>query len=353
MEERFLKGFACVVAAGTLAWVLFHWVLPCLWPFLAGGAVAVALRPAARGIRSLTRMSWKASAAAACLLFYAVFGMLLWNLGFLLFAQGAALFTRLPELFAQEIHPGITRLGDQCIGWLQRFFPAASRQMDQLSNQLTRLAEEGVSTLSTAAMRQGADFAGHLPAFLLALSFAILSSFFFLMDYQQISSFLLRQLPRSAQKTVLESKVYLMDTGRRVVEAYFLLMLLTFGEVAVGLWLLRVEYFAVMGLLVAAVDILPILGSGSILIPWGLYLLLTGQGPLGAGILILYGVVTVVRTILEPKLLGNRIGLHPLATILSMYLGLRLGGFGGLILAPIVLTLLLHLDRAGHIHLFR
>ena len=61
----------------------------------------------------------------------------------------------------------------------------------------------------------------------------------------------------------------------------------------------------------------------------------------------------MVRTILEPKLLGNRIGLHPLATILSMYLGLRLGGFGGLILAPITLTLLIHLDQAGHIHLLR
>lgn len=353
MQERFLKFFACAAAAGILVWVLFHWVLPCLWPFLVGGFIAVALRPAARGIRNLTRMNWKASAATACLLFYAVFGMLLWNLGFLLFAQGAALFTRLPELFAEDIHPGVTRLGDQCMGWLQRFFPAASQQMDQLYGRLTQLAGDGVSALSTAALRQGADFAGHLPAFLLALSFAVLSSFFFLMDYQQVSSFLLRQLPHSAQKTVLESKVYLLDTGRRVVEAYFLLMLLTFAETAFGLWLLRVEYFAVMGLLVAAVDILPILGSGSVLVPWGIYLLLTGQGPLGAGILILYGVITVVRTILEPKLLGNRIGLHPLATILSMYLGLLLGGFGGLILAPITLTLLIHLDQAGHIHLLR
>ena len=77
MQERFLKFFACAAAAGILVWVLFHWVLPCLWPFLVGGFIAVALRPAARGIRNLTRMNWKASAATACLLFYAVFGMLL------------------------------------------------------------------------------------------------------------------------------------------------------------------------------------------------------------------------------------------------------------------------------------
>ena len=144
-----------------------------------------------------------------------------------------------------------------------------------------------------------------------------------------------------------------MATVRQVLKAYLLIMAVTFGEISLGLWLLRVDYYLVIGLAVAVLDILPVLGSGSILIPWGIWTLLGGNLPLGAGILLLYGVVTGVRTVLEPRLVGRGIGLSPLVTLVSMYVGMKLLGGGGLILAPMAVTLALFLDEGGHIRILR
>ena len=112
-------------------------------------------------------------------------------------------------------------------------------------------------------------------------------------------------------------------------------MLLTFGEVAVGLLVLRVDLALLAAGLAALVDALPIFGAGTVLVPWALWSLLDGDWPLALGLLILYGVVTLVRTLLEPKLVGKRVGLHPLAALAAMYVGFQVFGVAGMILAPL------------------
>ena len=237
------------------------------------------------------------------------------------------------------------------------------RVKEQLSQQERRrglshayiLSGPGGSGRHTLArlLAAAGSFAGRLPAVLLACSFTVLSSFFILPDYERIGAFLLRQLPQRWAGLARESKDFLFATIRQVLAAYLLIMLITFGEVSLGLWLLRVDYYLIIGLLVAVVDILPVVGSGSVLVPWGLWTLLQGSPTLGAGILLLYGVVTGVRTVLEPRIVGRRIGLSPLVTLIAMYTGMKLGGFMGLIAAPMAVTLLLFLDEGGHIRLLK
>ena len=113
-------------------------------------------------------------------------------------------------------------------------------------------------------------------------------------------------------------------------------MLLTFIEIFIGLSLLRVNYALLVALLVAIVDIFPILGTGTILIPWAVFALVSGNVGLGSGLLILYGVSLIVRQVLEPKIVGNSIGLHPLATLAAVYLGIKFTGFLGIFIGPIV-----------------
>ena len=99
---------------------------------------------------------------------------------------------------------------------------------------------------------------------------------------------------------------------------------------------MRIPYAFIIALLLAVVDLLPLLGTGVILIPWALICLLLGQVKLGIGLLALYGVTTLVRQVLEPKLIGDGLGLHPLLSLFSMYAGLRLFGVWGMITAPLV-----------------
>lgn len=336
-----------------LLWLAGGFLLPAVLPFVGGALVAVLLRPAANFLRRVTGMRYRPAAVAACLLFYGLFGLLICNLGFLLFAQTVALFTRLPELFSASIIPTASGAWEQTMRFMSRFLPSAGVYLEQMSQWLSVLMTQSLSQFSTDVLHSTAAFAARLPGLFFGLFLGILSSFFILMDYDTIAAFLLRQLSPRMKKLVQSSKRFLVTTGKNVVKAYFLLMLLTFCEVSVGLWLLGVEYFAVLGVIVAVVDILPILGSGAVLLPWGLWQIFAGAPQKGIGILLLYGVVVVVRTVAEPKILGDRIGLPPLVTILSMYAGLRLFGALGMILTPMAATLLTHLNTRGLLHMWK
>ena len=343
--KKFLLTFGVWAAAGILIFLGLRFLLPCLLPFLFGGAVAAFLRPAARELQRVTHMGPKPSAVAAALLFYGIFGIFLWSLGALLFSQAWALCVRFPQFYQSTLEPMMFTANTRISSFLAGFSPVVSRQAESIAIHLGETARDTLSALSTRFLAAAAGWAKVFPSAALAVSFAVLSSFFILMDYDAISLFISRCLPAPLFRPVRDSRRFLASTGKKVLKAYFFLIVLTFLEVAAGLWLLRVEYFAVMGLVVAVMDALPILGSGIILVPWGLFLLAGENYPLGTGILILYGVVTVVRSILEPKLIGDRIGLHPLATLLAMYAGMKLAGFWGLLLAPLLVTLLVYLHR--------
>jgi len=352
MRERFIKTVVFWTAVlGALAagrWFL----LPCLGPFLAGWAAAALLRPAARWLSGYTPLGKKTASVLTLLVFWTGAGVLVWWLGTAAFSQGAALLERLPGWYQQGFLPAAREMGEEAMRLLGRMGgPEAETTLRGMGTRLGPLLQENVSTLSARALAAAGSFAGRLPAVLLACSFTILSSFFILPDYEEIGAFLLRQLPPRWACPVRESKDFLVSTVRQVLKAYLLIMAITFCEISLGLWLLRVDYYLIIGLAVAVLDILPVLGSGSILIPWGLWTLLRGNVTLGMGILLLYAVVTGIRTILEPRIVGRRIGLSPLVTLVSMYAGMKLGGFGGLILAPMTVTLILFLDESGHIRL--
>ena len=125
-------------------------------------------------------------------------------------------------------------------------------------------------------------------------------------------------------------KEYLVGAFARMVRAYLILLGITFGELAAGAFLFGVPHPATAAAVVALVDLLPVLGTGIVLIPWAAVALLQGEVFLGAGLAVLYGVIALVRNLLEPKILGRQMGLHPLAALVSIYVGGRLFGLLGL-----------------------
>ena len=129
------------------------------------------------------------------------------------------------------------------------------------------------------------------------------------------------------------------DVFHKYIKAYGILLLLTFALLLVGFWILRVEYAFLLAFLIALADLLPIIGVGTILIPWGIVMLLQKQFYLGFGLLLLYLVISLIRQVAEPKVLGKSLGLHPLLTLFATYVGFSLFGVLGMILAPVVALL--------------
>jgi sporulation integral membrane protein YtvI len=122
--------------------------------------------------------------------------------------------------------------------------------------------------------------------------------------------------------------------------AYAILIALTFTELFIGLSLLGVPYVFGLSFLIALIDILPVLGVGTVLLPWALLALLWGNTRMGFGLLVLYAVISIVRQILEPRVIGTQVGLHPLIALFSLYVGARLFGAAGLFLLPMAAAVL-------------
>jgi sporulation integral membrane protein YtvI len=352
-REKFIRSVCFWLAVAVVFVAARRLVLPCLLPFLWGWLAAALVRPWAGWLTRRTPLGRKSASVLALLLFWTGAGALLWWLAATAFTQGAALLERLPAWYENSFLPALQRAGQEALGFLGRMGPGAASGVRAAADRMAPILQEGISTLSARVLSGAGTLAGQLPGFALACSFTVLSSFFILLDYESIGAFLLRQLPRRLAEPVRDSRVFLAETVRQVLRAYLLIMFITFGEISLGLWFLRVDYYLIIGLAVAVLDILPVLGSGSVLIPWGLWTLLQGNLTLGIGILLLYAVVTAVRTVIEPKIVGRRIGLSPLMTLGAMYVGMKLGGFGGLILAPMAVTLFLFLEESGHIHVLK
>lgn len=141
--------------------------------------------------------------------------------------------------------------------------------------------------------------------------------------------------------------------------AYCIIILVTFFEMVIGLSFLKLigvyagGYIFAISLITAIVDVLPVLGTGTILVPWSVWSLLTGDIGFGIGILVVYAIITVIRQIIEPKLVASQLGLPAYVTITAMYIGTRLFGFIGLFLLPISIMVLKVLNDDGIIHIFR
>ncbi|MBQ2718844.1 MAG: AI-2E family transporter, partial [Clostridia bacterium] len=175
-----------------------------------------------------------------------------------------------------------------------------------------------------------------LPGVLLALLVFCVSAVYFSMDLDKVHAAVRRLLPSGLGERLTALREGVFRAGGAYLRAYLSLSGVIFLVMLLGLTLLRVRYAMLLALLLTGLDILPVVGVGTALVPWGIVSLALGNTPLGIGLLVLFAVSEVVRQVLEPRLLGSLLGVHPLISLLSLYLGARLFGLFGVILAPLL-----------------
>lgn len=184
------------------------------------------------------------------------------------------------------------------------------------------------------------SFAGnilsHLPNSALGVGTAVLSAFLISAELPKIRGWLQTRVPRGKFDGVLTFLRKLRETAGQWLIAQVKLLGITYLILTLGFFLLGVEYAPVWALAVAAVDALPILGTGTILVPWSLVCLLQKEGGRALGLLGLYAATALSRSFLEPKLVGRQLGLDPLVTLIALYTGFRLWGLLGMFLMPML-----------------
>lgn len=179
-----------------------------------------------------------------------------------------------------------------------------------------------------------ASLVSAVPKILLFFAVTVISAIYFCLDIEKILHFFKTHLG-SKEKRVAELVFgQCADAVGKYLRGYVILFLFTFSILFMGFVLLRERFAFLIALLTAAIDVLPILGTGAVLGPWALWLFLTGKTSRAVGLVALYVVLTVVRQIAEPKIMGAGMGMPPLVMLIATYAGLKLFGFWGMILLP-------------------
>lgn len=185
-----------------------------------------------------------------------------------------------------------------------------------------------------------------IPSLFLTLLVTVVSCVFMTSDYELIKKMILEFCRVESRKKLVNTKRTITKGVSKLFKAYATLMLITFVEMFIGLSFMKLlgvykgGYIAIIAFVTCIVDIIPVLGTGTILIPWAIYSFVTGNIGLGIGLVVLYAVITVLRQVIEPKLVANQVGLPAIVTIAAMFLGARIFGALGIIILPLTVIVL-------------
>lgn len=338
MKTLLVKG----AFAGALLLVIVlvcRYVLAWVLPFLFGFLIAYILRPVAGFVDRHSGMGARGASIVSAVFFYAVAGGALWLIGYYAGLGISSVVSALPGVYTDTIEPFFADLAHTL------------KTRGIRTGSVLNMANEALGGAAASASRWGMDFLGSvlkkLPVIALTLIFTILSSVLICMDYQKVVDAVLHRIPLRWQHLILETRDFVFQSMGKAIKAYLVLTALTFAELLLGLWVLRVSRFPLIAVVIALLDLLPILGSGTVLIPWAVYSILSDKLLLGWGLIALWAVISTIRQLLEPRVVGGQIGLHPLVTLTAMYAGFRIAGFGGMITAPLVCLLAEFLSRKG------
>lgn len=199
----------------------------------------------------------------------------------------------------------------------------------------------------------------NVPNMIIGTVIGIIAWILFTKDYRRVVKFIQLQLPEGKKNLLVEIKQVFSTTIFKMVRAYSLILFITFCELFLGLSLLNLigvmnnGYAFVISIAIAIFDILPIAGSGGILIPWAIISLITGNIGQAIGLVALYLIILFIRQYIEPKIVGDSLGVNPLITLAGLYFGLKLFGFMGMFIVPILVMSLKAFNDTGRVHLWK
>lgn len=352
-RKRFLINLLYGGLIALLVYVIIHFGLGLLAPFLLALFIAYVLKTPAKWIARTVKLPYKPVALLLVLLFYGTVGVLIALLSIKLIASTTAFVASLPSLYTTAIEPPLRAFFNSLEQAVYRMDPALVSVLNDMFTEFVQSMSKLVTNLSVKAVSSLSDYATTLPGLFIKILLMVISTFFIAGDYDVLSGFVSRQLSEKVRSFLLRIKEYVVGTLFVCIRSYALIMGITFVELSIGLSIIHVPNSILIAFCIALFDILPVLGTGGIMIPWMIIVAIQGNVPLAIGLLIVYLAITVIRNILEPKIVGSQIGLHPIVTLSSMFVGAQLFGVIGLFGFPILLSLLRHLNDTGTIKLLK
>lgn len=335
---NFIINIVYFIAIIVIAYFIFKYILGWFMPFIIGFILAAAVQPAARKISEKTHIKVKICAVVGVLVLVLTLGLIIFGLLFFLVNRFDYITDFVGSLI-DSLKFAMASLSNRLSPFMQQIKEITGMQFDgSMAGFSSKLLE--ISKLPEMLMKflQSA-FSGIAPMFLNTV-ITIVAASFIAADYKNVTGFLARLIPKRHRGTAAGIKEFFFKTVLKLIRAYATLMLITFVELSLGLFLIGINNPIGISAIIALIDIMPVLGTGTVMIPWAATEFLLGKTLLGICLFILYAVITVIRNILEPKIVGSHIGLHPLITLTALIVGLKAFGIIGMIALPITILIL-------------
>ena len=282
-----------------------------------------------------------------------------------------SLIEKAPEFLRNTLHDSVSQLFTKINDYLASSSADTAAAATDAAVAAADSAQSSASALSgllsgnfklswvTTPISSLLSTAKQIPSVLIAVVITLVASCFMTTEYPKVMAFIRLQFPEHRRNDIDRAKVLLKSSLGKMGKAYALIMLVTFIEMSVGLTVLRLigvfqsNYIIMIAVVTAIIDIVPVLGTGTVLIPWAVYSFITGSFGLGIGLIVIYAAITVIRQVIEPKLVAGQLGLSPIVTIAALYFGLKIFGVLGMLITPILVIMLKLLNDEGIIHLWR
>ena len=348
---RVLSALLYTAAAVGAIWLTVRFLLPWTAPFLLAMALAAMLEAP---VRLLVRCGWRRGAAAG-LLTLLLLAALLWGAGALASRGIAAVtrFARQTPLLMADLGQALERLEARLLSAIAQAPEGVSdyllTALDAVSERLYDLPG-AISQWALDALARAAQGSGNVLLFAVT---AGIGTYFISAAYPQTLAFLRAQLPESLDRRLAGMGEDLKGSFGALLRAQMMLMVMTFFQLLLAFLLLGIPRAPGLAALTALIDALPVFGTGIVLLPWALYSLLLEDLGRGVGLLICWAMVNLVRSCAQAKLLGDQIGLDPLASLIAVYVGWRVWGVWGMLLFPVLLVTLRQLNDKGVIRLWK
>ena len=317
-----------------------------LMPFVIGWLIAAVAAPLVNWLEKRLRIVKKLGSALIVVLVLAAIILALY-FGISRLAQETGdLVRNFPEMYAQ-LEDGLRQIGDTLSGIFERLPDGIQSGWNTVVKNLDSYMGDLVSGISEPTVNAAGNIARRVPYYLISFIVAVMSAYFFIVQREEVLGWMKKTAPEAVRKRMTLVMDYLKYAVGGYFKAQFKIMGIVFLILLVGLGFLGTGYFVLVALLIAFLDFLPFFGTGTAMIPWAVYEFFMGDYKMTVSLVVIYVVTQVVRQLLQPKLVGDSVGLNPLVTLLLLYIGYRMGGVIWMILAVPIGMVLINMCQAG------
>ena len=334
-----MKRYSKAVVNLTIVFVLFLliiWLLPkalvFFSPFVVGWIIALIAGPLVRFFEEKVKIKRKVGSAFVIIVVIALVVLLIYGLGAQLVNQVVGLIGALPDMWA-GMESDFSNIGRSLSVIVEKLPVDMQVKLNDFTATIVGYLGDFFGKIGTPTIAAAGNFAKQLPAIFIGLIMALLSSYFFVAEREQINEWFRKHTPASiqAQYRIIRSSLVKSVGGyfkaQLKIEVWMYVLLL------IGLGVLRVDYYALIALVIAFMDFLPFLGTGTVLIPWAIIRILTADYKVAIGLLIIWGGGQLARQLIQPKIVGDSMGVAPLPTLFLLYIGYKVGSVVGMIIA--------------------